>query len=116
MLKLARNALADLKVFIDNDGKAIKGDHISCLQKLHEEEGLKFGNTLPNSHLDFQRHMMIVKSAAQTLSSSVADALEYLMRAGHPHFLHATRTICLIRIVDRLFDILNSRNPYWKGL
>ena len=115
MLKLARNALADLKVFIDNDGKAIKWDHISCLQKLQEDEGLKFGNKLSKSHLDFQRHKMSVKIAAQTLSSSVADALEYLIRAGHPHFLDAIGTICFIHIVDRLFYILNSRNTFGKG-
>ena len=31
MLKLARNALVDMKEFIDGDGKVINGEHIKAL-------------------------------------------------------------------------------------
>jgi hypothetical protein len=58
---------------------------------------------------------MNVKIAAQTLSSSVADALQFLMTSGHPLFRDAEGTIRFIRIIDRLFDLLNIRNPYGKG-
>ena len=58
---------------------------------------------------------MNVKVAAQTLSSSVADAMEYLMKSGHPNFADAKGTIRFIRIIDQLFDLLNSRNPFGKG-
>ena len=115
MLKLARNALADVKTFIDNEGNVIKWDHINSLHKIQEEEGLKFGNKLGRSHTEFQRHKMNVKVAAQTLSSSVADALEFLMLAGHPNFTDASGTIRFIRIIDRLFDLMNSRSPFSKG-
>jgi hypothetical protein len=57
---------------------------------------------------------MKVKTAAQTLSSSVADALEFLMKSGHPQLSDAAGTIKFIRIIDRLFDILNSRSPFGK--
>ena len=56
-----------------------------------------------------------VKVAAQTLSSSVADAIQYLMIAGHPGFEDANGTIMFIRMVGRLFDFLNTRSPFGKG-
>ena len=58
---------------------------------------------------------MEVKIAAQTLSSSVADALGFLMRCGHPLFIDAAGTIKFIRAIDKVFDILNSRTPFGKG-
>ena len=115
MLKLARNALADVKIFVDDSGKLIKWDHIKNLHRIQEDEGLKFGNRLSKSHIEYHRHKMNVKVAAQTLSSSVADSIEYLMMSGHPEFADAEGTIRFIRIVDRLFDLLNSRSPFGKG-
>ena len=47
---------------------------------------------------------MNVKIAAQTLSSSVADALEFLMNIGHPELKDASGTIQFLRIIDRIFD------------
>jgi hypothetical protein len=115
MLKLARNALSDLGVFVDGDGNEIKWQYI---QNLHEEQysiGLKFGNKLSRRHVFFQRHKMNVKLAAQTLSSSVADAIEFLEDAKDPNFQGASATVKFIRVVDRLFDLLNSRSPNGKG-
>ena len=58
---------------------------------------------------------MNVKIACQRFSSSVADAIEFMMHAGHPSFKNAEGTIEFIRIIDRLFDLLNVRNTYGKG-
>ena len=58
---------------------------------------------------------MNVKVAAQTLSSSVADAIEYLMKSGDPQFIDAEGTIKFIRVIDQLFDLLNTRNAFSKG-
>ena len=59
---------------------------------------------------------MKVRLAAQLFSSSVAYALEFLMHLdGCDAFKNAGATIQFIRIVDKLFDLLNSRNPYGKG-
>ena len=55
------------------------------------------------------------KVAAQTLSSSVADALEFLMLAKHINFTDASGTIKFIRTIDRLFDLIKSRTPFSKG-
>ena len=59
---------------------------------------------------------MKVSLAAQTLSSSVATAIDYLrdeMRL--PDFTGSEATTEFIRIIDRIFDMLNSRNPFAKG-
>ena len=115
MLKLARNALADLKVFKDSDGRVIKWKHIDLLHQLQKSEGLKFANKLSNQHIEFERHKMNVKTAAQTLSISVADAIGFLQYVNHPGFEDAAGTITFIRVIDKLFDVMNSRNPRGQG-
>ena len=94
------NFLADIKEFIDNEGNIIKWEHIKILHNVQEEEGLKFANKLSKGHVQFHRQKMNVKVAAQTLSSSVADAIEYLMKSCHPQCSDAHGTIKFIRIVD----------------
>ena len=59
---------------------------------------------------------MKVNLAAQALSSSVADAIEYCRDVLKlPQFQGSEATVRFIRIFDHLFDILNSRNPLAKG-
>ena len=49
------------------------------------------------------------------MSSSVADALQFLMDSGHPDCSDAAGTIDFIRVIDRLFDIFNIKSLYGKG-
>lgn len=59
---------------------------------------------------------MQVDLAAQTLSASVADALEFLnSELNHPEFRGVEATVSFIRRIDKLFDLLNSRSPRAKG-
>ncbi len=59
---------------------------------------------------------MKVKLAAQTLSSSVADALVFCDEVmSNNEFRDCVATVKFIRIIDRLFDVLNSRNPIANG-
>lgn len=54
--------------------------------------------------------------AAQTLSSSVADAIQFLTEdVGLKNFENSAATVKFIKIIDRLFDICNSRNIFGKG-
>ena len=115
MLKLGRNTLAELKVLMDPDGEKIEWKYIQLLHDAQVIEGLKYGNKLSSLHINYQRHKMNVKLAAQTLSSSVADAIEFMHNADHPFFKNAMPTVNFIRKIDRLFDFLNSRNPHGKG-
>ena len=114
MIKLARNALADCKVMISG-GREIKWAFIENLYSVQESEGFKFANKLNLQHIVFKNKIMNVALAAQTLSSSVADAIDYLRKIGHPAFQGSEETVKFIRTIDRTFDLLNSRNPYGKG-
>lgn len=58
---------------------------------------------------------MKVKYAAQTLSQSTADALHFLQFSNIDGFRNSKATIEFIRIIDEMFDFLNSRNPFAKG-
>jgi hypothetical protein len=56
-----------------------------------------------------------VKLAAQTLSASIASALEFFKNENFSEFDNCTETIKFIRTVNRIFDFLNSRIPFAKG-
>ena len=59
---------------------------------------------------------MKVNLAAQSLSSSVADALVCCReQLNLPAFSGSEGTVNFIVLFDRLFDVLNSRNPLAKG-
>lgn len=116
MLKLARNALGTLHSFTDNDGIKIKWSFFKNLCSIQEEHGLKMANKLSPKHMQFEKHKMKVNLAAQTLSSSVADAIEFLDSVmEQPDFKDSQGTVIFCRTIDRLFDMLNSRNPLGKG-
>lgn len=53
--------------------------------------------------------------AAQLLSASVAKGLQLMVDLKVPGFRDASPTIQFIEMVDRAFDILNSRTPFSKG-
>ncbi|XP_065662547.1 uncharacterized protein LOC136085186 [Hydra vulgaris] len=74
------------------------------------------GNKLKLAHIEFIQQKMKVNLAAQIFSSSVADALLYCSEnLKLSQFEGCGATIEFIRIIDRLYDILNSRNPFVKG-
>ncbi len=57
---------------------------------------------------------MKVYFAAQTLSSSVADALEFLKDAHVPGIQDADGKIVFICMTDRIFVLLNSQSRFCK--
>ena len=58
---------------------------------------------------------MIVKLAAQVISDSVADAIEYYDKTLKlKQFENSEGTVRFLRIFNKLFDLLNSRNPFGK--
>lgn len=116
MLKLIRNAFGEGKILLDNKGNKIEWRYIVQLAKLQEAESLRAGNKLRLRHIDYYKMKMKVNLAAQTLSQSVADALEFCLKELQlPEFEGCEATIEFIRSIDILFDFLNSRNPYGQG-
>ena len=116
MLKLVRNTLGDLKILYDPDGNIVKWQYLEELHNLQDTEGLHLANKLRSAHINWHQQKMKVNIAAQSLSASVADAMDYCDSHLHiPEFSGCHPTSQFLRVFDRLFDILNSRNPLAKN-
>ena len=65
----------------------------------------------PSCHFNMLSHL-----AAQVLSSSVADAIDFCRDVVKmKQFEGSEATVIFIRTFDHLLDVLNSRNPFAKG-
>lgn len=113
MVKLCRNTLAE-KESIESEDGLVKFKYIESLNRLQKSEGYKLANKLSDKHINFGNKKMDVSVAAQTISSGVADALEFLSKTSNPDFAGCEATVKFIRLIDRLFDLLNSRDPWGK--
>ena len=102
MIKLVRNTWSDWKVLKDKDGNTIEWKFLEELHKLQESEGLRLANKLRSAHIDWRPQKMKVNLAAQTIKGKLHDM---------PQFKGCGPTVKFIRCFDRLFDVLNSRNP-----
>lgn len=113
MLKLCRNSFAETEINSENGQISFK--YIEQMNKLQEDEGLKFANKLSRNHVNYKNKKVKVSLAAQTISSGVADAINYLRESGYKQFA-GSETICeFIRTFDMLFDMTNSRSAFGKG-
>ena len=112
MLKLVRNVLGDWGVIVDELGQHIKWQYFVELQQLQEKEGLHLGNKLRASHITFQGQKMKVNLAAQSVQ---VLPLPWYFVMMFCIFIGCEATITFVRTFDRLFDLLNSRNPFGKG-
>lgn len=111
-LKLVRNAWSSMRVIYDVDNNKIDWGYIEKLVTLQENEGFHAGNKLKRRHLEWKQSPMKVNIAAQTLSSSVADAIDFCRHLNIKGFEDSEATTQFIQTVDKWFDILNSRNPH----
>lgn len=83
---------------------------IEKLFSLQEAEGLRLANKLTKGHMNWRDQKMKVKLAAQTLSESVAVAIDFCREKGLPDFEGSEATTDFLRKINDLFDILNSRS------
>lgn len=67
------------------------------------------------SHINWENNKMNVKFAAQTLSASTGDALEFLKKIEFPNFTNVNATVQYCRVIDNIFDFLNSKSCFSKG-
>ena len=76
-----RNLLGDYKTIfhkVDDEQQEIKWQHIEDLNTLQEDIRSTFPNKLKCKHIVWTKHEMNINMAAQTLSHSVASAIDYL--------------------------------------
>ena len=117
MLKLIRNLFGEYSYLKDDQGNGIKFSYIQNLHLLQEKYGLHLRNKLRKTHIEFKKKKMNVRLAAQLLSNSVADSLQFCLDNKFPEFEGCEATIKFIRTINDLFDIFNSRNVnsfQWK--
>ncbi|GFR90178.1 THAP domain-containing protein [Elysia marginata] len=81
------------------------------------KDDLHLANKISNKHINYAKAKMNVRLAAQTLSNSVADAIDFMREdEHHPDFINSEATCQFIRNIDQLFNLCNSRNPIANGL
>lgn len=108
MLKLIRSKLSDHNVLYDDGNNKIEWEHFVKLEQFSRGSSIGLTHKMTKRHICWKDKPMNVRLAAETISSSVADAMEYLMRNGHAEFKNAGPTIRYIRTFDKLFDVMNT--------
>ncbi|CAK6959948.1 DNA transposase THAP9 isoform X1 [Scomber scombrus] len=89
--------------------------YINYLNDVQKKDGLHAANKITDKHVYYENQKMRVSLAAQTLSRSVSVALRTMRDLGYSQFKHSEATAEFIEMIDRLFDIMNGRNPRAKG-
>lgn len=64
---------------------------------------------LTKQHIKYESNKMKVRLAAETLSNSVANTMQYLMDNGDSQFRYGGATIRFIRYINDCFDIMNTK-------
>lgn len=115
MVKLVRNTLATKRTLQDEDGNAICWSYMEKLVNKQEDEGLHAATKIRRRHINWKNEKMKVQIAVQVFSTSVADALEYCGKdMKFSEFTGATPTAKFCRIINNVFDLLNSRNKFCR--
>lgn len=113
-MKLARNTLGNFRT-LESDNGYIRWEHIYQLHQFQNKLTFKFRNKLSMSHMNWQNNKIKVKFEAQTLSALTGDALEFLKKNYFPNFSNLDTTIEYCRVIDKIFDFLNSKSCFSKG-
>lgn len=106
--KLVRNTLGGYTVLWHNNEK-IEWKYFIELVKYSRETSLGLTHKLNKRHLEYVDRKMHVRTAVETFSRSTADSMEYCRRNGVPGFEKAAETIEFTRIMDTLWDVMNSQ-------
>lgn len=113
MLKLARNCLARKGILYDWEENEVKWQHFHELVMLQIKEQMNLGNKVTKTHLEYESNKMNVRLAAQTLSMSTADSIEYLdTHMKYEIFFNSKGTTSYMRFVDTLFNTMNSKSGH----
>lgn len=116
VIKLIRNTFEKKRLLYDNNDKQIKWQLVINLNKLQQNEGLRFGNKLTPRHIHFRQQIMKVKLATQLLSTSVAKALLLCDEVlNSTQFQDSSGTVNFITIMNNFFDVMNSRKFHFYG-
>ncbi|OXA63734.1 DNA transposase THAP9 [Folsomia candida] len=115
VMKLWRGLVAECEGVSWSKG-TISFEHVENLQLLQEKEGIIAANKITTTHIQYQQKKMKVDLAVQVISRSVADAIRFCrVDLKIPEFRNSKPTEDLFIMLDKTFDILNSRNLGQRG-
>lgn len=109
MAKVVRNTLASKGELFDDQNNKIEWRYIELLREFSEKNNF-LAHKLNKKHIQWKRNEMNVAIAVQTLSGSVADSLDFLMKQKIAEFKDVSATTKFIRNMNNLFDIFNSKH------
>lgn len=107
MEKLIRNTLGTVKTLYSGR-KKIQWKYFESLVECNRLNNLGLASKMNKRHIEFANRKMHVRTAVETLSSTTADTMEFLMKNGVPEFAGAEGTIEFTRKFDRLWDVMNT--------
>lgn len=113
-MKLIRNILGEKEVIYDADGNQIKWIYIKRLVHLKNDFDFSLTHKLNKAHLNWRNKIMKVRLAAETISNSSADSIDFLTNIQHHLFRDAQHTAKFMRIFNDLFDVFNSKRDKFK--
>lgn len=106
MIKLVRNCIGSRNL-VDGDGGIIDWKYFVALYEAQKGLSWNLGNKITKTHIEYHNQKMSVKLAAELLSNSVADSMEF-MKGECDKFVGVDATVKIVRIVNDIFDIMNS--------
>lgn len=109
MIKLIRNCLGTKKTIYHVDGMRIDWKFFETLYECETKCDI-VTHKLTKEHILFQKHIMNVRIAVQTLSESVARSMEQLSLNAQTRqlFEECGDTVSFTRRMNILFDVFNS--------
>lgn len=110
MEKLMRNLLGGQQIIFDENDNKIEWSYFVALQQISQGGNLLTHKLTKKHTTEFERNKMNVRLAVETFSSSVADSFQILRQKGHPIFADSLHTEMFARMMDKSFDISNSRD------
>lgn len=107
MCKLSRNCFGHNEMFYNS--RPIHWRFIEELHKIQQSKNINLSNKLSSLHIQFDRKPMNVRIACETMSNSVANAIDQLRQDGYTEFQDSQASTEFIRYINNIFDISNSK-------
>lgn len=109
VLKLARNTIGNNGILSDGAGHKIEWQYFKELEDLRIQKDFSHVHKLTKKHIEYGNFKMNVRIAAETLSNSVAAAMELLEHKGYDQFQNSSATVQFVRFINKAFDIMNTK-------
>lgn len=105
MIKLVRKHFSSNSIY--HHDELINWNLLEQLVAKQSTTNFNLFNKLTNLHINWNQKPMNVRLAVETISKSVADALEQLQKDGYDEFQNSEATVLFLRNFNNAFDILN---------